>query len=86
MSTTIHWQKSSFSGGGPDNDCVEVGASRTAVHIRESDHPDAVLTTTRPRLRAFILAVKAGTYDHGTGGPLSPAGPLPCGRRPACRA
>jgi hypothetical protein len=32
--------------------------------IRESDAPDVVVTTSREKLRAFLLGVKAGEFDH----------------------
>ncbi|MFI1967342.1 DUF397 domain-containing protein [Streptomyces pathocidini] len=64
MSTTIQWQKSSFSGGGPDNDCVEIGACAAGtLHLRESDDPEVVVTTTSARLGALIRAIKSGAYD-----------------------
>ncbi|WP_416966070.1 DUF397 domain-containing protein [Streptomyces sp. Agncl-13] len=37
MSRTLYWQKSSFSGSGDGNACVEVAALPTAIHLRESD-------------------------------------------------
>ncbi|MFH9862285.1 DUF397 domain-containing protein [Streptomyces sp. NPDC017202] len=53
----LNWQKSSFSGDG--SNCVNVAASPTGtVHLRESDAPDTVLTTTSPGLRALISGLK----------------------------
>ncbi|MEU7240746.1 DUF397 domain-containing protein [Streptomyces sparsogenes] len=63
MSTPIHWRKSSFSGGDGPN-CVELARRADTALIRESDDPRVVLTTTRPRLAAFIAGVKAGDFDH----------------------
>jgi hypothetical protein len=55
---TLHWQKSSYSGDG--SNCVNVAAAPTgALHLRESDEPDVVLTTTPARLHALILGLKA---------------------------
>lgn len=59
MSEPIHWQKSSFSGGDSDEDCVEVAATSAGIHVRESDAPVAVLTTTGTPLRALIAAIKS---------------------------
>ena len=57
------WQKSSFSGGGNGN-CVEVAASeRGRVHLRESDRPGAVVTTTARKLEAFLEGVRTGEFD-----------------------
>ncbi|MCP9945041.1 DUF397 domain-containing protein [Streptomyces somaliensis] len=59
----INWQKSSFSGGGGE-DCVEVAQHDGDIMMRESDDPGTVITTSREKLRAFILGVKAGEFDH----------------------
>jgi hypothetical protein len=60
----IKWQKSSFSGN--TNSCVELAPAATsdAVHMRESDDPHVIVTTTQEKLRAFVLGVKAGEFDH----------------------
>ena len=34
------------------------------IHIRESDDPDVIVTTTPEKLKAFVLGVKAGEFDH----------------------
>jgi hypothetical protein len=55
------WQKSTFSGGASGN-CVEVAAdSAGTIHLRESDAPATVATTTPPALRALLATIKA---DH----------------------
>ncbi|WP_406211023.1 DUF397 domain-containing protein [Kitasatospora sp. NBC_01560] len=60
-----HWQKSSFSGGDPENACLELAAGGGDLrHLRESDDPDVVVTTDAAKLRAFIVGVKAGEFDH----------------------
>ncbi|MFB7470442.1 DUF397 domain-containing protein [Kitasatospora sp. NPDC056184] len=57
------WQKSSFSGDTAN--CIYLAAAPDgAIKIRESDEPDTVLTTTPNRLRALLLGVKAGEFDH----------------------
>ncbi|QLE72810.1 DUF397 domain-containing protein [Streptomyces rectiverticillatus] len=56
----IAWQKSSFSGSGPDNSCVEVAAVGGLALIRESDEPDTVITTPPGSLRTLIRALRAG--------------------------
>ena len=56
---TLHWQKSSYSGD--SSNCVNVAADPTGtLHLRESDDPDIVLTTTTPGLHALIR----GLQDH----------------------
>ncbi|MEU8569287.1 DUF397 domain-containing protein [Streptomyces pathocidini] len=62
MSSSIQWQKSSFSGG-ENTACVEIGTSAAGLHLRESDDPEVVITTDRPRLAALIREIKSGAYD-----------------------
>ncbi|MFD7984450.1 DUF397 domain-containing protein [Kitasatospora indigofera] len=64
MPTPTTWQKSSYSGGGDGADCIELAVQDDTVLLRESDAPDVVVTTTPAKLRAFILGVKAGEFDH----------------------
>ncbi|MEC4018480.1 DUF397 domain-containing protein [Streptomyces sp. H27-D2] len=59
----LHWQKSSFSEAGASN-CVELAAGTGVTHLRESDDPSRVVTTTRAALRALLRAAKAGEFDH----------------------
>ncbi|WP_330175369.1 DUF397 domain-containing protein [Streptomyces sp. NBC_01498] len=62
MSREINWQKSSFSGEGPQ--CVEIAARNDDILVRESDDPNIITTTTRDKFAAFIAGVKAGEFDH----------------------
>ncbi|MET9293585.1 DUF397 domain-containing protein [Streptomyces sp. NPDC003077] len=64
MSDAIAWQKSSFSGAGQGQDCIEVAPVDGAIKMRESDHPEVIITTSVQKLRAFVLGVKAGEFDH----------------------
>ncbi|MFE7131281.1 DUF397 domain-containing protein [Streptomyces sp. NPDC057638] len=64
MTDRIIWQKSSFSGPDPNQDCVELARVEDEIKLRESDVPDLVITTSVAKLRAFILGVKAGEFDH----------------------
>ncbi|MFH8981163.1 DUF397 domain-containing protein [Streptomyces varsoviensis] len=72
MPSSIAWQKSSFSGGGEEENCVEVGISAGGrkqtgnrvevgisagrVQLRESEAPATPLTTT-PLALAGILRI-----------------------------
>ncbi|WP_329145346.1 DUF397 domain-containing protein [Streptomyces niveus] len=67
MSGIIKWQKSSFSGGDDNQDCIELAEADGQILLRESDAPDTVVTTDRTKLRAFLLGVKAGEFDHLAG-------------------
>ncbi|WP_267245576.1 DUF397 domain-containing protein [Streptomyces sp. PR69] len=62
MSSPVHWQKSSFSGGGSHEECVELASAGRGIHLRESDAPAAVLTTRPAALRALIAAAKEGGH------------------------
>ncbi|MFD4996411.1 MULTISPECIES: DUF397 domain-containing protein [Streptomyces] len=61
----LRWRKSSFSEPGSDT-CVEIaGSSTSGPHLRESTDPATVITTTRPALRALLVAVKRGQFADG---------------------
>ncbi|MFD4559315.1 DUF397 domain-containing protein [Streptomyces sp. NPDC058469] len=61
MNRTLYWQKSTFCGGGDGDDCVEVAASPTTIHLRESDTPTAHLTTTPTPLTHLLQAIHTRT-------------------------
>ncbi|MFE6056536.1 DUF397 domain-containing protein [Kitasatospora sp. NPDC056446] len=61
------WQKSSFSGSNEGGNCVELAAGADDLrHLRESDDPTLIVTTSTAELRAFLLGAKAGEFDHLT--------------------
>ncbi|MER5367481.1 DUF397 domain-containing protein [Streptomyces sp. NPDC002722] len=64
MTDAINWQKSSFSGAGDNQSCIELAPVDGSIKMRESDDPDIVVTTSVAKLRAFVLGVKAGEFDH----------------------
>ncbi|MEV6425088.1 DUF397 domain-containing protein [Streptomyces sp. NPDC051662] len=64
MSTEMNWHRSSFSGGDNNPNCVELASVDGQIKMRESDAPDTVVTTSPERLRAFLLGIKAGEFDH----------------------
>ncbi|MFE0255660.1 DUF397 domain-containing protein [Streptomyces sp. NPDC059010] len=62
MIAPLTWQKSSFSGGGTGDSCIEFAApitSPTSIHLRESDDPATILTTTPTALHALLTTLKA---------------------------
>ncbi|MFJ2257523.1 DUF397 domain-containing protein [Streptomyces sp. NPDC087844] len=60
MDHALRWQKSTFSGGGDGNTCVEIAKSPGTLHLRESETPGTeLITSTRP-LAHLIRGVKAG--------------------------
>ncbi|WP_326722579.1 DUF397 domain-containing protein [Streptomyces sp. NBC_00243] len=61
MNQAIRWQKSSFSGGGDGNTCVELATTGAQlVHLRESDTPTTHLTTTPVPLAHLLRHIKSG--------------------------
>ncbi|MFD4571950.1 DUF397 domain-containing protein [Streptomyces sp. NPDC058417] len=58
MTIPRDWQKSSYSGEGDGNNCLEVKAGSRGVHLRESDTPGAVLTTDPAALAHLLEALR----------------------------
>ncbi|MGW7061649.1 DUF397 domain-containing protein [Streptomyces sp. NPDC054904] len=67
MVNAIEWQKSSFSGADDNQSCLEVAPVGGAIKVRESDDPEVIVSTSVAKLRAFILGVKNGEFDHLVG-------------------
>ncbi|MDW4910929.1 DUF397 domain-containing protein [Streptomyces sp. ADMS] len=62
MITPTSWRKSSFSGGGEGNDCVEIAPLNARVAIRDSKAPaDVTLTFRLGAFIAFVEVLKADT-------------------------
>ncbi|MFF8320363.1 DUF397 domain-containing protein [Streptomyces bobili] len=59
MTTPENWQKSSYSGPDDGNDCLELASTPTTLHLRESDTPATVLTTTPTPLTHLLDAIRA---------------------------
>ncbi|MFJ4693939.1 DUF397 domain-containing protein [Streptomyces sp. NPDC088766] len=60
MDHALHWQKSTFSGGGEGDTCVELAAAGGgAIHLRESDTPATALTTTPVALARLLKGIRA---------------------------
>lgn len=60
-----HWQKSSYSPDGTN--CVFLATSSgDVIHLRESDSPATILTTTRTPLRSLIQVLKAAGRPPGS--------------------
>ncbi|MCX4763567.1 DUF397 domain-containing protein [Streptomyces sp. NBC_01275] len=56
-----NWQKSSHSGEGDGNSCLELAATPTTLHLRESDTPTTILTTTPTPLAHLLEGIRAGS-------------------------
>ncbi|MFJ7966092.1 DUF397 domain-containing protein [Streptomyces sp. NPDC096324] len=65
MANPANWQKSSFSGGGEGNDCLELAATPSLVHLRESDTPDTRLSTAPGALVHLLNHIKNGIHGEG---------------------
>ncbi|MFI8093148.1 DUF397 domain-containing protein [Streptomyces sp. NPDC086080] len=70
MITPENWRKSSYSGGGDGNNCVEIASSPTHIAIRDSKAPSrATLTFPADAFSGFVQALK--DEDHSTGTDLA---------------
>ncbi|MGW6736139.1 DUF397 domain-containing protein [Streptomyces sp. NPDC055013] len=59
MSTSDSWRKSSYSGGGEGNDCVEIATWPDRIAIRDSKAPArATLTFPASTFSPFVEALK----------------------------
>ncbi|MFF8099169.1 DUF397 domain-containing protein [Streptomyces sp. NPDC014986] len=59
MTTPDIWKKSSYSGGGEGNACVEVATCHPRIAIRDSKHPSRTpLSVPAPAFTAFVEALK----------------------------
>ncbi|GAA2267949.1 hypothetical protein GCM10010415_36790 [Streptomyces atrovirens] len=64
MTTPETWQRSSYSGSGDGNNCVEIARSPTRTAIRDSKHPaHDPLSFPAPAFNAFVDALKSGSGD-----------------------
>ncbi|MET8075162.1 DUF397 domain-containing protein [Streptomyces sp. NPDC005303] len=60
MTAAAQWKKSSFSGGGEGNDCVEVADLRSRIAVRDSKAPTrATLTFPPAAFTTFLEALKS---------------------------
>ncbi|WP_121748560.1 DUF397 domain-containing protein [Streptomyces sp. E2N166] len=59
MTETVSWRKSSYSGGGDGNTCVEIATLRTRVAIRDSKDPSkGMLTVQVGSFTALVQSLK----------------------------
>ncbi|WP_324789165.1 DUF397 domain-containing protein [Streptomyces sp. H51] len=57
--TPTQWKKSSYSGGGEGNDCVEIATGPARISVRDSKTPArAILTFPAEAFAAFVGALK----------------------------
>jgi hypothetical protein len=63
--TLDNWRKSSYSGGGDGNNCVEIANSPTHIAVRDSKTPasGAILTFQTEAFGTFVKALKGGVRD-----------------------
>lgn len=61
----MSWRKSTYSGGGDGDACVEISESRTHISIRDSKEPArATLTVPARSFVAFTEALKRGPWPE----------------------
>ncbi|MDN3024789.1 DUF397 domain-containing protein [Streptomyces sp. S.PB5] len=60
MTTPAQWRKSSYSGGGEGNECVETADLRTLIAIRDSKNPThGTLAFPPPVFATFLKSLKS---------------------------
>jgi hypothetical protein len=65
VNTLDNWRKSSYSGSGDGNNCVEIAPHPTHISIRDSKAPTAgILTIPAAPFALFINALKAPTVEN----------------------
>ncbi|MCX4763984.1 DUF397 domain-containing protein [Streptomyces sp. NBC_01275] len=66
MTTLDNWQKSSFSGFGDGNNCLELASTPTpaTLHLRESDTPTTILTTDPAALAHLLAGIRADSQGQ----------------------
>ncbi|MDX2900911.1 DUF397 domain-containing protein [Streptomyces scabiei] len=53
------WRKSSYSGDGDGDECVEIATTPTRIAVRDSKAPSrATLTFSTPAFTSFLKALK----------------------------
>ncbi|MCG8968186.1 DUF397 domain-containing protein [Streptomyces sp. CL12-4] len=57
MTTPDNWRKSSYSGGGDGNNCVEVATRATRIAVRDSKAPSLAILTFPERAFSLFLEV-----------------------------
>ncbi|MBT2410161.1 DUF397 domain-containing protein [Streptomyces sp. ISL-12] len=61
----MSWRKSTYSGGGDGDACVEIEGSETHISIRDSKAPArATLTVPARSFAAFTEALKRGPWPE----------------------
>ncbi|WNM30018.1 DUF397 domain-containing protein [Streptomyces sp. Li-HN-5-11] len=66
MSAFDNWRKSSYSGSGDGNACVEIANTPTHIAVRDSKTPArATLTFPSVAFSAFVRALKAHSSVSG---------------------
>ncbi|GAA3032976.1 DUF397 domain-containing protein [Streptomyces glomeratus] len=67
MTTPGNWRKSSYSGPGDGNDCVEIADSPTRISIRDSKTPaEGTLSFPAGAFTTFIEGLKSEAYSTVT--------------------
>lgn len=65
MTEELNWRKSSYSGAGTTNDCVEVAKSNAGVHMRDTkDRDGGQIIVSKAGFGAFIDSVRDASNDR----------------------
>ncbi|MFD0856572.1 DUF397 domain-containing protein [Actinomadura adrarensis] len=62
---TIHWRKSSYSGGANDDVCVELARLQQGIGVRDSKEPEGDRLTVDPAAFGMLVEeIKRGALDR----------------------
>ncbi len=66
MTTLCKWQKVLLLRRSDGNNCLELTSTPTTLHVRESDTPAMVLTTTRAALAHLLAGIRTEALTEQT--------------------
>ncbi|MER6225622.1 DUF397 domain-containing protein [Streptomyces sp900105755] len=73
MSDLGNWRKSSYSGGGDGNACVEVAPRPTHISVRDSKAPTRATLTFRPHAFAAFVGALRSAHPRATSSASKPS-------------
>ncbi|MFF9776187.1 DUF397 domain-containing protein [Streptomyces sp. NPDC013978] len=68
MAQALNWQRSTFSGGGEGNTCLELASAPHQLHLRESDSPRVIVSTTPTPVSHLLRSIATGKLTPPPGG------------------
>ncbi|OEV06043.1 DUF397 domain-containing protein [Streptomyces oceani] len=61
--TELNWQKSTYSSGDPNTNCLELAATPAGtLRLRESEEPDNIIAPSRRALLTLLNGIKSENH------------------------